>query len=295
MKDYFGYKGKVCVVTGASSGMGKATVEMLLDLGAKVYALDVNECSVKGIEKFVKVNLANKQSIDEAFAVLPEKIDCFFGVAGVSGVKTDYTTTFNINYTANMYACEKYLKDRLNAGGSITIVSSTSGVSWKEYLDECKQFSELHDWDSVQTKLKEVVPEGTPANLAYIYSKRVVIAYANSLALELSAKGIRVNTVLPGSTDTGMKDEFAALAGGIENMIRFAGRAGRLATSEEMANTIVFLGSNMASFISGEEIFVDYCDNAMIKLGIKPNMCAVKALMSKEELQQIMLKMKGNH
>lgn len=47
MKDYFGYQNKNVVVTGASSGMGKATAEMLVDLGAKVYALDWNECDVK--------------------------------------------------------------------------------------------------------------------------------------------------------------------------------------------------------------------------------------------------------
>ena len=67
MKDYFGYEGKKCVVTGASSGMGKATVEMLVDLGAKVYAVDLNECNVNGIEKFLKCNLAKKEEIDDLF------------------------------------------------------------------------------------------------------------------------------------------------------------------------------------------------------------------------------------
>ena len=57
MKDYFGYQEKVVIVTGASSGMGKATAEILVDLGAKVYALDWNACDVKGIEKFVQVDL----------------------------------------------------------------------------------------------------------------------------------------------------------------------------------------------------------------------------------------------
>ena len=61
MKDYFNYSDKICVVTGASSGMGKATVETLVDLGAKVYALDLNPCSVTGIEKFIKCNLAKKR------------------------------------------------------------------------------------------------------------------------------------------------------------------------------------------------------------------------------------------
>ena len=90
MKDYFGYTDKVCVVTGASSGMGKATVETLVDMGAKVYALDINPCSVEGIEKFIECNLAKREQIDEAFKQIPEHIDCFFGVAGLSGSKTDY-------------------------------------------------------------------------------------------------------------------------------------------------------------------------------------------------------------
>ena len=60
MKNYFGYTDKLCVVTGASSGMGKATVEMLVDLGAKVYAIDLNPCTVEGITKFIKCNLARQ-------------------------------------------------------------------------------------------------------------------------------------------------------------------------------------------------------------------------------------------
>ncbi len=51
MKDYFGYQDQVVVVTGAASGMGKATAEMLVDLGAKVYALDWQKVEVEGIEK----------------------------------------------------------------------------------------------------------------------------------------------------------------------------------------------------------------------------------------------------
>ena len=278
MKDYFGYKDKVCIVTGASSGMGKATAEMLVELGAIVYALDMNECSVQGIKKFIKVNLADKNSIDSAFAVLPEKMDCFFGVAGVSGLKTDYITTFNINYTANMYICEKYLKSRMIEGSSITIVSSCAGIAWREYLDECKVFSDVHDWDEVQNKLKKLIPIDAPAPAAYLFSKRVVIAYANALAIELAKNGIRVNSLLPGSADTGMKTEFAAMAGGIENMVKDAGLAGRLATSEEMAMPIVFLGSELSRFINGEELIVDYCDNTLKKLGLKLNLCVGNCL-----------------
>ena len=80
MKDYFGYEGKNCVVTGASSGMGKAVCKMLVELGAKVYGLDRNETDDKNIN-FIKCDLSDKTSIDNAFKELPEHIDSFFGVA----------------------------------------------------------------------------------------------------------------------------------------------------------------------------------------------------------------------
>lgn len=83
MKDYFGYQDQVVVVTGAASGMGKATAEMLVDLGAKVYALDWQKVEVEGIEKQIQVDLSQKESIDQAFMNIPEHIHSFFGIAGV--------------------------------------------------------------------------------------------------------------------------------------------------------------------------------------------------------------------
>ena len=60
MKDYLGYKDKVCVVTGAASGMGRAAAEMLVDLGAKVYALDWVEAKVEGLAKYIHTDLSKK-------------------------------------------------------------------------------------------------------------------------------------------------------------------------------------------------------------------------------------------
>ena len=85
MKDYFGYQNKNVVVTGASSGMGKATAEMLVDLGAKVYALDWNECDVKGIKQYVHVDLSNEESIYQVTKELSSHIDSYFGIAGEIG------------------------------------------------------------------------------------------------------------------------------------------------------------------------------------------------------------------
>jgi len=271
MKDYFGYQGKVCVVTGASSGIGRAAAELLVDMGARVYALNRRDCGIEGLAGFIPTDLADKASIDRAFAELPERIDCFFGISGLSGVQTDYMTTFNVNYTANLYIGETYLKSRMVRGGAILFVTSTAGSGWQPNLAELEPILALRDWEGVQAKMKELIPEGTPANRAYALSKRLANAYSCRLSVELAPMGVRVNAVLPGSTDTGMRDEFASLCGGLDNMIQYAGMAGRLARSEEMGMPVVFVNSAMATFLSGEELIIDYCDTAMRKMGMKPD------------------------
>ena len=276
MKNYFNYEGKNCVVTGASSGMGKATVEMLVDLGASVYALDLNECTVPGIKEFYKCNLANKNEIDETFAKLPEKIDSFFGVAGLSGSKTDYMTTFNCNYTANMYITLNYLKTRMTKGDAIVFVSSTAGLNWKQFKKEQDKVVHANTWEEVE-KIVEPLAKIAMPTFAYMYSKRCLSQFACEQAIELGKLGIRVNNVMPGSTDTGMKDEFEKMAGGEEALLAETGTAHRLASPEEMAYPIVFLNSDMASFISGIDLCVDSADACLKTLKMKKDREAVPA------------------
>ena len=276
MKDYFGYKDKVCVVTGASSGMGKATVEMLVDLGASCYAVDLNPCDVKGIKEFIKCDLSKKEDIDNLFSKLPEHIDCFFGVAGLSGSKTDYMTTFNCNYTANFYITEEYSTKRMSKGDSIVYVTSTAGLNWKEFRKEQSKVVQAKTWEEIESVV-EPLAKIAPATFAYMYSKRCLSEYACETSIKLGKQGIRVNNVMPGSTDTGMKDEFEKMAGGEEALLAETGVAHRLAESAEMAGPIVFLGSNMASFISGVDLCVDYADNALKTLGYKKDREKVSA------------------
>lgn len=260
MKDYFGYQGKVCVVTGASSGMGKAATEMLVDLGAKVYALDVNPCEVEGIEKFIAVNLSEKESIDAAFHKIPEQIDSFFGIAGVSGLKCDFNTTVSIDLLANTYITEEYLLNRMPKGGAISYITSTGGQYWEEEGNKKYYLPvlEARGYENKMNALNALNFNQLPGNLGYVFSKMAMNYYVQYILQECGPKGIRVNAVLPGSTDTGMKDEFETLASGAENLISYTGYANRLARSEEMGMPVVFLNSDMASFISGELLNVDY-------------------------------------
>lgn len=276
MKNYFGYEGKICVVTGASSGMGKATVEMLVDLGTNVYALDLNPCTINGIKEFIKCDLANKKEIDEAFKKIPEHIDSFFGVAGLSGAKTDYRTTFDCNYTANMYITLNYLKNRMSKGGSIVYCTSTAGLEWKRFKKEQNKVVHAKTWEEVEEVTRKLA-SSAPATFAYMYSKRCLSQFACEQAVEFAKLGIRINNVLPASTDTGMKQEFQDMIGSEKELIAQAGLAGRLATPEEMAYPMVFLNSEMSSFISGLDMVVDYTDTCLKTLGLKKNIEAISA------------------
>ncbi|MCR5145044.1 MAG: SDR family oxidoreductase [Lachnospiraceae bacterium] len=278
MKEYFGYEGKNCVVTGASSGMGKAVCEMLVDLGAKVYGLDRNPSDNENIT-FIQTDLSDKSSIDAAFEKLPERINCFFGVAGLSGAKTSYWVTFTVNFIANKYITDCYLDKRMEAGDSICYVTSCGGLMWEKWQKEYKKIMDCNTWEEMEAFMKKVAPKDGVGIMAYTLSKRAMNYYTTLKAVEYGKRGIRVNAVLPGSTDTGMKAEFEKMAGGSEKLMKENGAIGRLATSEEMAEPIVFMNSNMARFVSGELFIVDMGHNGEKTLGFAKNQLDVPAAM----------------
>ena len=276
MKDYFGYKNKICVVTGAASGIGKKTAKLLIELDAEVYALDITKIELEGAKKFIEVDLSSKESIDLAMKQLPEHIDSFFGVAGLSGAKTNYYKTFTVNYIANKYITEEYLKNRMSAGGTIAYVTSTGGLYWDKYAHEFEKFTNAKTWDEMIEALHKQAKETTLGMMAYPLSKRALNYYMAKLAIELGPEKIRVNALLPGSTDTGMKKEFEVEAGGMDALVAETGTAKRLATPEEMAEPLIFLNSDMATFITGLPLIVDAGTNAMIKLKQKKDRMNMK-------------------
>lgn len=277
MKDLLGYKDKVCVVTGASSGMGKACAEELVALGAKVYALDIAPSQLDGIHKFVKINMGDKASIDEAFVNLPEKIDRFFSFAGVSGEKTTPKVTISINFLGNKYMMDNYLRERIPEKGAVMMCTSVGANRW--YSDtnkpELEALVHAQGWEGAE-KVLDVICEDLPAGNAYTYSKRALGYYTTMFACEMVKKKVRVNCLKPGNTRSGLTDEFVErylrLHPGetIEDYHKTNGLC-PIAEPREMAEPAIFLNSDMASYISGAELIVDYATDAQVLCGIETN------------------------
>ena len=216
-----------------------------------------------GLEKAILVNLAEKASIDAAFRQIPDTIDRFFGVAGVSGVHNGFVETVTINFIANKYMTEEYLDQRVPSGGGIVFCSSSGGLGWE--VPACKAeyigLIDLSGWDAMVAAVTELAKgkEELPGPMYYGLSKRALNYYIAFILEKFAAKKIRVNAIMPMGTDTGLRDDFAAMAGDLESMIEYGtGFAHRLAVPREMAEPMVFLNSDMASFLDGVLLSADY-------------------------------------
>ena len=258
------YQNKVCVVTGAASGIGKALCEKLVALGAQVYALDRNKADIEGLSAFVETDLSDKGSIDAAFCALPQVIDRFFGVAGLSGARTSYWLTFTVNFIANKYMTDTYLEKRIPSGGSIAYVTSCGGLMWEKWRKEYVKVMDCKTWDEMVAFMKSVSPKDGVGVMAYTLSKRAMNYYTSLKAVELGKRGIRVNALLPGSTDTGMADP------------------------------LLFLNSDMAAFVSGLLLIADMGHNCEKTLGFCKNQLDVPAALKLYNTKFFQNKLKTN-
>jgi len=261
MKDYFGYAGKTCVLTGASSGMGKATAKLLVEMGAEVYALSRSEPDAEGIKLWIPTDVGDRASIDKAFARLPRRIDRFFGIAGVSGVVNTYEETFIIDFVANKYITETHLENRVADGGAIAYMSSSSGVRWArpDLIGEYKAIVDADGWDATVRVIVELDQSDNMGIMAYMLAKRAMNYYASKKAADFARRDIRVNFVMPCSTSTQFVSGFLSVMGQDDSNFRNSiGNGKDYARPEAMAKAIVYLNSDFAEYVSGLGLVVDY-------------------------------------
>ena len=274
VKQLFGYEGKNVVITGAASGMAKAATELLIELGANVYALDINEVKLP-VTKSYKVNMGIKEQIDYVIEQLPETIDAVFNCHGIAAWPGKEVEVVTINYISQRYLAEQLLP-RISEGGSVTFIASDGGYGWEKNWGKLSGFLALDTFESNVHWVKENVPYIIEEN-SYVFSKKAIVAYVKSKVWspEYIGNRVRINCISPGYTKTGLTSDFekaaeqsAALSGfkiNAKEMIEntYLGEwNGHSATPEEMGYPLVFLGSKMASYISGQDVNISYGKDA---------------------------------
>ena len=228
-------EGKVAIVTGAASGIGKATVELFRNEGATVVGADVAD----GAE--VRADAGSEADVKRLVENVVAKhggLDIFFANAGISGgfasiseqTADDWAEILRINLIGPFLAI-KYAAPAIQArgGGSIVCTASVAGL------------------------------RSGAGGAAYSASKAGVVNLVQTAAQQLSGSGIRVNAICPGLIETGMTKPIyeMARASGQEGRIGEINPLGRGGEPEEIARAALFLASDESSYVNGSAIVVD--------------------------------------
>jgi NAD(P)-dependent dehydrogenase (short-subunit alcohol dehydrogenase family) len=240
-------KGKIAVITGASTGIGLATAKLFATHGAKVYITGRRQSALdRAVEEIgfgaigVQADSANLAELDQLYDHVKSdtgRIDIVFANAGGGSLlplgqitEAQVDDTFGRNVKGVIFTVQKALP-LMGRGGSIILTGSTAGS------------------------------RGTAAFSIYSASKAAVRNLARSWAIDLKGTGIRVNVVSPGPVRTPGLVELAGDDVVLQQQLldHFATLIplGRVGAAEEIAKAALFLASEDASFVNGSELFAD--------------------------------------
>ncbi len=268
MNDILGYKDKNIVITGAASGMGAAATELLIDAGANVYALDIGDVGA-AVKQAFKVDIMDKASIDTAVAALPDTVFALFNCAGVPHPPVPAYNTVMINFVGLRYLTEALLP-RIEQGGGIASIASTAGMGWKANLEKVESFLSLASFEAASDWLKADNDLGNAD--PYGFSKQCIIVYTMKMAKQLAMSHIRINCIAPSPTKSAFMDNLNA-AGIPEDAVKlFCPSNGDFATGADMGKALVMLNSQLAGFVSGNNLPVDFGYCAEVTMGQRDNL-----------------------
>ncbi len=243
-----GLENKVAVVTGGGSGIGRATALAFVREGARVAVADLDvrggEETVQRIQEsggqgfFIQADVSDAGQVERMVNRVIEVyggLDCAYNNAGIEGIwervpdypESDWDRVMAVNLKG-VWLCMKYeIPHMLGRGGAIVNTSSISGLA------------------------------ASPRMGAYVASKHGVIGVTKTAALEYAERGIRVNAVCPGSIETPMAERLKSWSPDAEQRIIDSHPLGREGFPQEIAEAVVWLCSDAATFVTGQAISVD--------------------------------------
>jgi NAD(P)-dependent dehydrogenase (short-subunit alcohol dehydrogenase family) len=259
MANLFSYEGKRVVVSGGGgAGMGAAAVTGLAELGAEIHVIDLKEPPVP-VASHQVVDLRDPEAVTAAIDGIGGTINSLFNCAGLPGPpKTSDVDTFLVNYAAPRHlaaACAKYMP----AGSAIASISSTAGAAYLMNIAKWMPLVTTPDFAAAKEWI-ESHPEEIGGG--YAPSKEALIVWTMWAAKAYAERGIRLNCISPGPTDTPMMPDFES---GVREMMpeaegiidAMAQGLGRRSAPGEQGWPMIFLNSDAASYISGENLNTD--------------------------------------
>jgi len=235
--------GKTAVISGGTTGIGLAIAQRFVAEGAHVVIfgrrqaqLDEAVKCIGGQATAIQADAANLDDLDRVASVVRNEgrtVDIVVSNAGFTEQAPIDTLTpehfdkaFNLMARGPVFLVQKMLP-MMTGGGSIVLVSSA-----------------MHGM-------------GIPGHTAYAATKAALRSYARTWAAEFKDRGIRVNTLSPGVTDTPILDSQTETRENLEKMYHAMVPLGRLAHADEIANAAVFLASDQSSYVTGSDLMAD--------------------------------------
>ena len=245
--DAFRYNGKRALVVGGATGMGAAVAELVQDAGAEVVVMDYAEVTLPGV-KAITVNLADKASIDAAVDEIGGPVHAVFSCAGVA----DGTPGIErINFIGHRHLIDRLLAgDMLPRGAAIGLISSAAGYGWQANLEVLHEYLAITDFDEATSWAQE------HGKADYMWSKLAINAYVAREAFGLLKRGIRINAILPGPTDTPLARANAEMWLGFGSDYRDETGI-EASTPLEQAYPLAFLCSDAAAGVTGITMVTD--------------------------------------
>jgi NAD(P)-dependent dehydrogenase (short-subunit alcohol dehydrogenase family) len=243
------FSGRVALVTGAASGIGKAAARLFAERGARVVLVDLDreggESGAEAIRQgggkalFVETDVAESAAVERAVALTVERfgrLDYAYNNAGLSGPphpvaempEAQWRRSLDVMLTG-VYLCMKHEIPRMLEGGGGAIVNCSSGAGLI----------------------------GFPGQAAYVASKHGVIGLTKTAALEYSSQGLRINAICPGTARTQMVSEVIDETPELDDELKRLHPIGRIAEPREIAEAALWLCTERASFVSGTALSVD--------------------------------------